>query len=52
MDVFSGLVIASYSKHAQEISLLVYNEANQLLITGGWEKRIKIHNDTHHLERI
>lgn len=52
LDVFSGLTIAKYSKHVQEISMLLYNDDNQLLITGGWEKRIKIHNDTQHLERI
>ncbi len=52
LDVFSGLTIAKYSNHAQEISMLLYNDENQLLITGGWEKRIKIHNDTQHLERI
>lgn len=52
VDVFSGLIIGTYSKHALEISLLLYNEQNNLLITGGWEKKIKIHNDTQHLERI
>ena len=52
LDVFSGLKIATYSKHAHEISMLLYNDENQLLISGGWEKKIKIHNDTQHLERI
>ena len=32
--------------------MLLYNEANQLLITGGWERRIKIHNDTQQSEAL
>ncbi len=46
VDVFSGLTIAKYSSHQQEISMLLYNEEHQLLITGGWERKVKIHNDT------
>ena len=52
IDIFSGLLINSYSAHQQEISILMYNNLHKLLISGGWDKRIKIHNDTHHLERI
>jgi hypothetical protein len=52
VDVFSGLTISKYSSHSLEISLLLYNEQNQLLITGGWDRKLKIHNDTQHLERI
>lgn len=36
LDVFSGLTISKYSNHVLEISMLLYNEENQLLITGGW----------------
>lgn len=30
----------------------MYNNQHRLLISGGWDRRIKIHNDTHHLEKI
>ena len=49
LDVFSGLVISRYCRHDQEVSMLLYNNEHKLLITGGWDRRIKIHNDTHHL---
>jgi WD40 repeat protein len=52
IDLFSGLIIASYSSHQQEISLLLYNNLHELLISGGWDRKLKIHNDTHNLERI
>lgn len=52
IDVFSGLVISSYCSHEHEISMLIYNSEHKLLISGGWDRKLKIHNDTHHLERI
>jgi len=30
----------------------MYFDYHKLLISGGWDKKLKIHNDTHHLERI
>jgi hypothetical protein len=32
--------------------VLVYNNFHKLLISGGWDSRLKIHNDTQHLARI
>lgn len=52
LDLFSGLLINKYSSHKSEISLLHYNSVNSLLISGSWDRKIKIHNDTHHLEKI
>ncbi len=52
IDLFSGLLISTYSAHEQEISVLMYNSLHKLLISGGWDRRLKIHNDTHHLEKI
>lgn len=52
LDLFSGLVIQKYSSHRNEISFLQYNNAHNLLISGSWDRRLKVHNDTHHLEHI
>lgn len=30
----------------------MYNNTHKLLISGGWDRRLKIHNDTQHLDRI
>lgn len=52
LDLFTGLIIQQYSSHRSEISLLSYNHLHNLLISGAWDRRLKIHNDTHHLDRI
>ena len=52
IDLFSGLLINRYCSHEHEISMLMYNNTHKLLISGGWDRKLKIHNDTHHLERI
>lgn len=53
LDIFSGLIIQEYSPHRNhEISVLIYDNEHNLLISGGWDRKIKIHNDTHHLEKI
>lgn len=52
IDVFSGLLISAYCAHDHEIAMLIYNNEHKLLISGGWDRKLKIHNDTHHLERI
>lgn len=52
IDLFSGLPITNYGSHEQEISILMYNNQHKLLISGGWDKTIKVHNDTLHLDKI
>jgi|JI6StandDraft_1071083.scaffolds.fasta_scaffold05434_8 WD40 repeat protein len=52
VDAFTGIILNRFAEHTKEVCYVGYSFRHSLLVTAGWDRIIKIHNDTDKLERI
>lgn len=49
VDAFTGIILNRFAEHTKEVCYVGYSYKASLLVTAGWDRMVKIHNDTDHL---